>query len=645
MADLVPPEQAGKFWSRRTAILNAVMLSSLLFGAFVDLFEPGSLLPFAILFGFGVLVGELDLIIHYPIPEPPMREQPGKLDLLRMLQQPLRDPQFRRFLVWNCAWSFSVTLYSAYVMAYLIEELKLPQFFIGALVSASMLTRFLMARYWGYLADRFGHTAVNTICDFALLVMPLALVFVTPRNCYWLLILVHLWGGTFGIGLDTASTALMLRLSTAENKSMSLAVLYSLVGIIAAAAPPLGGWILQHFEGRQTQFMLWQFDSFQMLFLFGFLLRLLMFPFTLRLDDIGGGSTALVVRRLMDTNPFRVIRHVHVLSDSSAEAERVSAVHELASARSSIATRELVQALNDPSREVRREAAFALARIGDHEAVEPLIQCLRSAESGIQQPAAYALGKLRDPKAVPALLEVLNQPLLSESAASALGELGDHTAIGPLLDLLRQQELPEANRTSVANALSRLGEVAALPDILSALQSTRSALVRQEMALAMGNLLGRPGEFYNLLTRERQVSGQEITRRHEQIVREGSRFRSNPALIQQVLNELDRTHACYTREEWRDACQGYARAGLLLAGSLPVEQSPDGVLHFLSDWFIPHRRRYEEQLAQRDSGSAPLWFLLAIAYPQAQEARTTHTQEESLLAFYAFYRVWVSKTA
>jgi hypothetical protein len=592
-----------------------------------------------------VLFGELDLLIHYRIPEPPMRESTGKLNLLAMLKEPVRNPQFRRFLVWNITWSFSVTMYSAYVMVYFLETLHLSQFFISVLISTSLLARVFMARYWGYLADRFGHTVVNTICDLGLLLMPVSLLFVTQDNATWLLILIHAWGGTFGIGLDSASTALMLRLSSSDNKSMSLAVLYSLVGIIAAAAPPLGGWILQHYEGQSTPFMFWHLDNFQMLFLAGFLLRLILFPFSLRLDDIGGGSTFLVVRRLMDTNPFRVIRNVHVLSDSSAEVERVSAVQELATARSSIATRELIQALEDPSREVRREAAFALARIGDHEAVEPLIRCLRSSDSGIQQHAAYALGKLRDARAVPALLDAIQSSALTESCAAALGEIGNQSAAGPLLDLLRQPDLSEGIRASVANALSRLGEPSALPDILSVLQNTQSALVRQEMALAIGNLFGRHGEFYNLLTRERQVHGQEIMRLQNQIVRESSRFRSNPDLIQQVLRELDQAHGCYAREQWRDACQGYARAGLLLAGSLPGEHTPDGVFDFVTDWFKPQRRKADHHFAARAAGSAPLWFLLATTYPQARDTRADYTQEESLLAFYALQQVWIEKIA
>jgi hypothetical protein len=301
----------------------------------------------------------------------------------------------------------------------------------------------------------------------------------------------------------------------------------------------------------------------------------------------------------------------------------------------------LIEALDDPSLEVRQEAVAALARIGDAESVEPLVRTLRSPESGIQTQAAFALGKLRDPRAVDALLEALKEPYLAQSAATALGEIGERSAIEPLLAVLPRRDISEATRASVANALSRMGEASALPEMLAALQSTQSLLVRREMALAIGNLFGRPGEFYRLLTLERQVAGQEITRLQDQIVRDSVRFKSNPQLIQQVLRQMEQAHAGYNREQWREACEGYARAGLLLAGSLPGEQGVDGMFNFLTEWFQPHRRKMEA-LAQRDGGSGPLWFLLAITYPQSQE-KIASAHEESLLSFYAFWRIWDAK--
>lgn len=652
MADLVPPDKAGKFWGRRSAILNAFMLSSLLLGRFVDHFthgteigsdDPMRFLPFAILFGVGFVLGELDLLIHRKIPEPPMRESPQKLDLIGMIKEPILNPGFRRFLVWNCTWSFSVTMLNAFVTVYFLEALHRSQFFISVLVSVALMSRVLMARYWGVLADRFGHTSVNTICDFCLLAIPLGYLFVNGQNCIWLLIVIHIWAGVFGAGLDTASTAMMLSLPRSENKSMSIAVLYSLVGILCASAPLLGGWILQHYEGRTAQFMLWEFDNFKMLFLAVLFLRIVFFPFSLRLDNLATSPTGIVVRRLMDANPFRVIRHVHVLTESSAEADRVRSVQELASARSAIATRELIAALEDPSREVRFEAALALGRIGDTEAVEPLLRCFSAPDSGIQATASFALGKLRDPRAVPALIEALLRPHLAQSAAFALGEIGDRAAVEPLLTAFRHADTTEPARATIGYALSRLNETSALPDLLVAMHGTQSPFVRQELATAVGNLLGPRDDFYRLFTLERQVDGQEVSRLHDQIARAKVRFKTNPNLIQQVMSQLDDAQSAYHKGQWQDSMLAYTRAGLLLSGSVAVAPTGEGILGKFADPFRSQRRKAEAALRRRDDTNGPLWFLLTIAYPQGGPVPRQVTREEALLAFYAFLQIWESK--
>src|SRR5215831_17762215 len=85
-----------------------------------------------------------------------------------------------RSLWWNCSWSFAVTVYNAYAMVFFLEVLHLSQFFISVLVSVMLISRIFMARYWGFISDRFGHTAVNTICDFCLMFVPLTYLFLTP---------------------------------------------------------------------------------------------------------------------------------------------------------------------------------------------------------------------------------------------------------------------------------------------------------------------------------------------------------------------------------------------------------------------------------------------------------------------------------
>ncbi len=85
----------------------------------------------------------------------------------------------------------------------------------------------------------------------------------------------------------------------------------------------------------------------------------------------------------------------------------------------------LFDALDDRSREVRRDAAKALGKIGDPRGVEQLIAAVKDEASIVRQFAAYALAMIRDPRAVKPLVAALNDGDLSvrRAATEALDQL------------------------------------------------------------------------------------------------------------------------------------------------------------------------------------------------------------------------------
>lgn len=153
----------------------------------------------------------------------------------------------------------------------------------------------------------------------------------------------------------------------------------------------------------------------------------------------------------------------------------------LGNVRDPRAVEPLIQALNDKSLEVQEKAAEALGKIGDARAVEPLIQVSRDFFAkldpvpalvmigkpavghltqalmdkdkyvrDVRRDATYALGKIGDVKAVEPLIQVLKERDmiypgiedvdLRRSAAEALGEIKDARAIDPLTQALKDKE-------------------------------------------------------------------------------------------------------------------------------------------------------------------------------------------------------------
>jgi HEAT repeat protein len=149
--------------------------------------------------------------------------------------------------------------------------------------------------------------------------------------------------------------------------------------------------------------------------------------------------------------------------------------------------RELLQQLKDKNAVVRREAAWALGRLGDQRAVPALMQALKDKDWKVRKYAAWALGELGDRRAVPALSQALEDILfwpVREAVAMALGKLGDY-GFSALLQALKYGS-PNVRKTA-AYALGRLGEPRAVPALMQALKD-KDWNGREAAAEALGEL-------------------------------------------------------------------------------------------------------------------------------------------------------------
>lgn len=115
--------------------------------------------------------------------------------------------------------------------------------------------------------------------------------------------------------------------------------------------------------------------------------------------------------------------------------------------------------MDDPDMRVRQQAALALGRIG---AVEPLVDGLQAPDMQVRLLITQALGSLGDPRAVKPLIVALRDTHaeVRSQAAFALAKMGE-AALEPLLLTLRHTD-PVA-RWSAARVLGSLGDPRAVP--------------------------------------------------------------------------------------------------------------------------------------------------------------------------------------
>lgn len=132
----------------------------------------------------------------------------------------------------------------------------------------------------------------------------------------------------------------------------------------------------------------------------------------------------------------------------------------------------LINTLKDNYPEVRKEATYLLAEIGNKEAIPQLLQYLKDEDFSTQYNAIRLLGILKAKEAVPYLIEFLKHtqkyPDSCRLAIGALGNIGDRTATPHLIEILKDKTLPYIP-SEIYEALVKLeGKevVNYLPDIL-----------------------------------------------------------------------------------------------------------------------------------------------------------------------------------
>src|SRR5208283_1252284 len=113
------------------------------------------------------------------------------------------------------------------------------------------------------------------------------------------------------------------------------------------------------------------------------------------------------VSQFASAGVFRSYASLGALTRDSSDPRVARALRRIDGEDGELVLREIVARLDDPSAEVREEAARALGRIGSREATEALAARLADPSSPIRIEAARALGGIGDERAVPPLVRCL----------------------------------------------------------------------------------------------------------------------------------------------------------------------------------------------------------------------------------------------
>jgi len=568
VSEIIPEGQRGIFFGRLLIIVPLIgMPCNYLIGRYLDLFN--GLTGFCVVFVVCGLIGTLVGIMYRQIPD--ARSKP-KLDgpsLLKQMGVVLRDIPFQKFLLFAFTFTLATGTIGPFASVFMIEALHIPYAWIAVFVILHSLFYIVFSIVWGYLVDKYGSRPILLLCCIPLAVVCFLWVLNTPDH-YFFVPVIQVISGIVSAGMMVALQNLIMDFSSRQHSAAYLSVYQIVSGIIGFAAPLLGSAVVLLCRDLNLHLLGYSIGRYHVLFGMVGLLSFLPLFFINQIHEPGGKPAWFVLRNMLMVNPLNLVFRLFTYHHSFDEKTRLNATVGLGRTGSPIVISELVNTLDDPIYFVRREAALALGRIGDRDAVMPLIAKMSDECANIQYEAAWALGNIKDGQSIPPLLKCLQgpDPKLRGYAAMALGEIGAAAAIEPLLERLENGQ-DAFETTCAANALSRLGYKKALWKILEKLVASDQSVIRRQLTVSLGDMIGEQGSFYRLLTHEERVYGEEVSRiltRMTHIISKKRKTNFDPALCARKVESLRQIENYYAEKQYMETLREVVSVSDLLFG-------------------------------------------------------------------------------
>lgn len=307
MGDLIPRRILNRYWGSRLRYMTLVWAAAF-FGIAVFTYYATAMSAqyvYAVLASIGVLAGVIDIILFVWVHEPenPLVGQRGTLDILL---EPLRDKEYRTFVVFRFAHMASLMMSAAYMHLYLLKVIGLPVWQLQVILGAMALGATVVARSWGRIADRFGHRPVILLCVIFKPIVCITFLLVTPRTAFPVLLVVHFFDNMLNCGRQIAGNGYMLSMAPKKNRATFVAAITALSGIAGGLAAILAGIFLTHTESFSLTWLGRDWNHYHLLFLASAVCRALCIPLAVRIREPKSKPPRAVLGYLRGRWPMRV---------------------------------------------------------------------------------------------------------------------------------------------------------------------------------------------------------------------------------------------------------------------------------------------------------------------------------------------------
>lgn len=288
MGDVVPDKVRGSYFGLRTGVVGVVgMIANLVAGAFLD--RVGAPLSFQIVLLTAAVVGVLGVVLYFFHYDPPVLRT--RTRSREVFLSPLRDTNFRRFLLFGIYWQFVVLLGAPFVIPYFLEELRMTftQIAIWSALAAS--TALGSTILWGRVADRVGNKPVLAVGTFlAGLLLPGTWILAGQTGQQWIIYVSAIFDAIAWGAIGPAVFNLALVTAPRQGR-ISFIAMYSLVtGVAGFLGGVVSGPLLVWFQGFGVQNEPGAWTGYHSLF---------------ALSGLGRATAWIWLRRIKETRAWR----------------------------------------------------------------------------------------------------------------------------------------------------------------------------------------------------------------------------------------------------------------------------------------------------------------------------------------------------
>ena len=530
--ELVPPQAMGRYFGRRSAVAQALNILFFFAATFaLDIFPSQIFYVYGMIYVAAGVLGLSEHALHLKIPEPESALARAERNPLKMSTffAPLKSRTYRNFCLISGAAILAINVANPFFPAYITDpnRIGVPNIWLGIMYAISQLSWVLLVPFWGTVMDRFGRkpvTMFGMLCALSFL----GYAIITPSNYPVVLVATALVWGFFAPALYEGLNQIMFALLPRRDRTIYIAWYWALLGTISALGPIIGGVLLD--STKDIRFVV--LTSLVLLFCSFLLMDNLQIKKEKRFSRVFPTITTPTIVKAYYNMPYIA---------KPESPRRVSrALRRMGGTSSGIALNEIALRLDDPDEEIREEAVKALGRIGGEQATNILISHLSNPDSLIRNACARALGIIGSAQAVPFLIDGLNSADedFSEACARALGNIDDVRGSEALIKLITGESALRVKVTS-AQAISKKGYLHTVEDILKIREHTNNPIMRKQLAISIANLLGRPGEFYTLLTGTEEHRDEEAEKLFRGVYRNMRILqKSDKGFIQHIVKDI-----------------------------------------------------------------------------------------------------------